>query len=52
MGLVMINKENKKEIITLYNSTKNNKKIHLTKFLNNRKKKIKIKCLKYLKKLV
>ena len=34
MGLVMINKENKKEIIKLYNSTKNNKKIHLTKFLN------------------
>ena len=30
----MINKENKKEIITLYNSTKNNKKIHLTEFLN------------------
>ena len=50
MGLVMINKENKKEIITLYNSTKNNKKIHLTEFLNLIvKKKIKIKCLKYLK---
>ncbi len=50
MGLVMINKENKKEIIKLYNSTKNNKKIHLTKFLNLIvKKKINIKCLKYLK---
>lgn len=50
MGLVMINKENKKEIIKLYNSTKNNKKIHLTEFLNLIvKKKIKIKCLKYLK---
>jgi len=50
MGLVMINKENKKEIIRLYNSTKNNKKIHLTKFLNLIvKKKINIKCLKYLK---
>lgn len=50
MGLVMINKENKKEIIELYNSIKNNKKIHLTKFLNLIvKKKINIKCLKYLK---
>ena len=50
MGLVMINKENKKEIIKLYDSTKNNKKIHLTNFLNLIvKKKIKIKCLKYLK---
>ncbi len=50
MGLVMINKENKKEIIKLYDSTKNNKKIHLTDFLNLIvKKKIKIKCLKYLK---
>ena len=50
MGLVMINKENKKEIIKLYNSTKNNKKIHLTEFLNLiLKKKINIKCLKYLK---
>ena len=34
MGLVMINKDNKKKIIKLYNITKNNKKIHLTKFLN------------------
>ncbi len=50
MGLVMINKENKKEIIKLYNSIKNNKKIHLTEFLNLIvKKKINIKCLKYLK---
>jgi len=50
MGLVMINKENKKEIIRLYNSAKNNKKIHLTNFLNLLvKKKINIKCLKYLK---
>ena len=50
MGLVMINKENKKEIIKLYKSIKNNKKIHLTEFLNLIvKKKIKIKCLKYLK---
>ena len=50
MGLVMINKENKKEIIRLYNSAKNNKKIHLTNFLNLIvKKKINIKCLKYLK---
>ncbi len=50
MGLVMINKENKKEIIKLYNSTKNNKKIHLTEFLNLIvKKKMNIKCLKYLK---
>lgn len=50
MGLVMINKENKKEIIKLYNSMKNNKKMHLTKFLNLiLKKKINIKCLKYLK---
>ena len=50
MGLVMINKESKKDIIKLYNSTKNNKKIHLTKFLNLIvKKKINIKCLKYFK---
>ena len=49
MGLVMINKENKKEIIKLFNSTKNKKKIHLTEFLNLIVKKIKIKCLKYLK---
>ena len=34
MGLVMINKENRKKIIQLYNLTKNNKKIHLTQFLN------------------
>ena len=34
MGLVMINKENKKNIIKLFNSIKNNKKIHLTEFLN------------------
>lgn len=48
MGLVMINKDNKKKIIKLYNSTKNNKKIHLTEFLNLIvKKKINIKCLKY-----
>ena len=50
MGLVMINKDNKKEIIKLYNSIKNNKKIHLTEFLNLIiKKKINIKCLKYYK---
>lgn len=50
MGLLMINKESKKDIIKLYNSTKNNKKIHLTQFLNLVvKKKINIKCLKYLK---
>jgi len=48
MGLVMINKESKKKIINLYNSTRNNKKIHLTQFLNLIvKKKINIKCLKY-----
>ena len=50
MGLLMINKESKKDIIKLYNSTKNNKKIHLTQFLNLVvKKQINIKCLKYLK---
>jgi phosphoenolpyruvate phosphomutase len=50
MGLVMINKENRKKIIQLYNLTKNNKKIHLTQFLNIIiKKKIDIKCLKYFK---
>mgnify|MGYP001435051084 CR=1 FL=1 len=50
MGLVMINKENRKRIIQLYNLTKNNKKIHLTQFLNIIiKKKIDIKCLKYFK---
>jgi len=32
MGLVMINKENRKKIIQLYNLTKNNKKIPLTQF--------------------
>ena len=50
MGLVMINKENRKKIIDLYNSTKNNKKIHLTQFLDLMvKENINIKCLKYFK---
>ena len=34
MGILMINKENRNKVIKLYNSIKNNKKIHLTQFLN------------------
>ncbi len=50
MGILMINRENRNKIIKLYNSTKNNKKIHLTQFLNLIvKKKVDIKCLKYQK---
>ena len=50
MGILMINKENRNKVINLYNSIKNNKKIHLTQFLNIIiKKKIDVKCLKYFK---
>tara|TARA_B100001989_G_C24507069_1_gene448243 strand:- start:272 stop:994 length:723 start_codon:yes stop_codon:yes gene_type:complete len=48
MGILMINRENREKIIGLYNSIKNNKKIHLTQFLNLLiKKKLNVKCLKY-----
>ena len=48
MGILMINRENREKIIGLYNSIKNNKKIHLTQFLNLIiKKKLNVKCLKY-----
>ena len=48
MGILMINRENREKIIGLYNSIKNNKKIHLTQFLNLViKKNLNVKCLKY-----
>ena len=48
MGILMINRENRKKILNLYEVIKKNKKLHLTGFLNFIiKKKIKIKCTKY-----
>ncbi len=48
MGIVLIPKSIRKEIINIYESLKNNDKMHVTGFLNYLiKKKIKIKCVKY-----
>ncbi len=48
MGIVFIPKKIRKKIIELYETLKNNDKMHLTSFLNFLiKKNINIKCLKY-----